>query len=218
MPFTRFCRKICVRRFSIDELISGTTLNRTAYYLPGAGGQITTGLGEGLARRGWATQGRETIGAFRKLPFQAQIDTVAEDLRQMFWREDAYVVAVSFGAYLFLHAQAQLPPFVGKVLLLSPIVGQFSSEEIGLGFIPPRADKLKKLADEDQYPIPLNCQIHVGSEDWQSNPENVLVFCNRLGISVTVVPGLGHQLGKDYVGRVLDRWLEPLADDGLLGS
>jgi len=123
------------------------------------------------------------------------------------------VVAVSFGAYLFLHAQAQLPPFPGNVLLLSPIVGQFSSVEIGLGFIPPRADKLKKLADEDQFPTPLNCQIHVGSEDWQSNPVNVLEFSNRLGISVTVVPGLGHQLGKEYVGSVLDRWLGQLADD-----
>jgi hypothetical protein len=188
-------------------------MNRTAYYLPGAGGQITTGLGEGLASRGWAAQGRETIGDFRRLPFQEQVDTIAEDLRQMFWREDAHVVAVSFGAYLFLHAQAQLPPFPGNVLLLSPIVGQFSSEEIGLGFIPPRADKLKKLADEDQFPTPLNCQIHVGSEDWQSNPVNVLEFSNRLGISVTVVPGLGHQLGKEYVGSVLDRWLGQLADD-----
>lgn len=189
------------------------SMNRTAYYLPGAGGQITTGLGEGLASRGWAAQGRETIGDFRRLPFQEQVDTIAADLRQMFWREDAHVVAVSFGAYLFLHAQAQLPPFPGNVLLLSPIVGQFSSEEIGLGFIPPRADKLKKLADEDQFPKPLNCQIHVGSEDWQSNPVNVLEFSNRLGISVTVVPGLGHQLGKEYVGSVLDRWLGQLADD-----
>jgi hypothetical protein len=188
-------------------------MNRTAYYLPGAGGRITTGLGEGLASRGWAAQGRETIGDFRRLPFQEQVDTIAEDLRQMFWREDAHVVAVSFGAYLFLHAQAQLPPFPGNVLLLSPIVGQFSSEEIGLGFIPPRAEKLKNLADEDQFPTPLNCQIHVGSEDWQSNPVNVLEFSNRLGISVTVVPGLGHQLGKEYVGSVLDRWLGQLAND-----
>jgi hypothetical protein len=188
-------------------------MNRTVYYLPGAGRRITTGLGEGLASRGWAVQGRETIGDFRRLPFQDQVDVVAGDLRQMFWRDAARVVAVSFGAYLFLHAQAQLPPFPGNVLLLSPIVGQFSSEEIGLGFIPPRADKLKKLADEDQFPTPLKCEIHVGSEDWQSNPVNVLEFSNRLGLSVTVVPGLGHQLGKEYVGSVLDRWLGQPADD-----
>lgn len=122
-------------------------LNRTAYYLPGAGGYISTGLGEGLLSRGWAAKGRETIGEFRKWPFQKQVDAIADDLRAMFWREDAHVVAVSFGAYLFLHAQAQLPPYVGKVLLLSPIVGQFSSEEIGhyraSGIRPKFADRLR---------------------------------------------------------------------------
>ena len=180
---------------------------RTVYYLPGHGGQITTGLGEGLASRGWAAMGRETIGEFRRLPFQEKIDAVAQDLQNLFWRKDAHVVAVSFGAYLFLHAQAQLPPFVGKVLLLSPIVGEFSSDAIGLGFIPPRANRLKELAKTEKYPAPLNCHIHVGSEDWQSNPENVSAFAEILGIPVTVVPGAGHQLGKPYVGALLDQWL-----------
>jgi len=183
-------------------------VQRTAYYLPGHGGQVSTGLGEGLASRGWAAVGRETIGDFRRLPFQQQVDAVAQDLREHFWREDAHVVAVSFGAYLFLHAQAQLPPYVGNVLLLSPIVGQFSSDEMGLGFIPPRADKLKDLAESDQYPAPLNCHIHVGSEDWQSNPSNVTAFAKKVGLQVTVVPNAGHQLGKQYVGSLLDQWLD----------
>lgn len=183
-------------------------VQKTAYYLPGHGGQVSTGLGEGLASRGWAAVGRETIGDFRRLPFQQQVDAVAQDLREHFWREDAHVVAVSFGAYLFLHAQAQLPPYVGNVLLLSPIVGQFSSDEMGLGFIPPRADKLKDLAESDQYPAPLNCHIHVGSEDWQSNPSNVTVFAKKVGLQVTVVPNAGHQLGKQYVGSLLDQWLD----------
>lgn len=183
-------------------------VQRTAYYLPGHGGQVSTGLGEGLASRGWAAVGRETIGDFRRLPFQQQVDAVAQDLREHFWRDDAHVVAVSFGAYLFLHAQAQLPPYVGNVLLLSPIVGQFSSDEMGLGFIPPRADKLKDLAESDQYPAPLNCHIHVGSEDWQSNPSNVTAFAKKVGLQVTVVPNAGHQLGKQYVGSLLDQWLD----------
>ncbi len=180
---------------------------KTAYYLPGHGGQVSTGLGEGLADRGWAAVGRETIGDFRRLPFQQQVDAVAQDITEKFWHEDAHVVAVSFGAYLFLHAQAQLPPYIGDVLLLSPIVGQFSSDEMGLGFIPPRADKLKELAESNRYPPPLNCHIHVGSEDWQSNPTNVTAFAQRVGIQVTVVPNAGHQLGKQYVGSLLDQWL-----------
>ncbi|MFM6990148.1 MAG: alpha/beta hydrolase [Rhodoferax sp.] len=183
-------------------------VQRTAYYLPGHGGQVSTGLGEGLASRGWAAVGRETIGDFRRLPFQQQVDAVAQDLREHFWHEDGHVVAVSFGAYLFLHAQAQLPPYVGNVLLLSPIVGQFSSDEMGMGFIPPRADKLKDLAESNKYPAPLKCHIHVGSEDWQSNPGNVTAFAKKVGLQVTVVPNAGHQLGKQYVGSLLDQWLD----------
>ena len=98
-------------------------MNRTIYCLPGRGGRLATGLGEGLSSRGFNVTGRETVGDFRSLAFQEQIDIVAEDLRTRFWQEDARVIANSFGAYLFLHAQAQMEPYVGKVLLLSPIVG-----------------------------------------------------------------------------------------------
>ena len=180
---------------------------KTIYYLPGRGGQITTGLGEGLRQRGCSVMGRETLGSFRDLSFQEQIDTVCADLQESFWHADARVVAVSYGAYLFLHAQAQMPPYPGSVLLLSPVVGQFANEEIQLGFIPPRAKRLGQLVDAGEYPAPLNCHIHVGSEDWQSNPNAVTSFGTKLGIPVTIAKGLGHQLGADYVGPLLDRWL-----------
>jgi hypothetical protein len=49
--------------------------------------------------------------------------------------------------------------------------------------------------------------MHVGSEDWQSNPTNVTALCSLLGIDVTVVPNAGHMLPKEYVGNLLDRWL-----------
>jgi hypothetical protein len=58
-------------------------VQRKAYYLPGHGGQVSTGLGEGLASRGWAAVGRETIGDFRRLPFQQQVDAVAQDHQLM---------------------------------------------------------------------------------------------------------------------------------------
>jgi len=34
----------------------------------------------------------------------------------------------------------------------------------------------------------------------------VQALANRVGIPVTVVPGAGHRLGKDYVGGLLDAW------------
>lgn len=182
-------------------------MSKTIYYLPGRGGALANGLGEGLHQRGCAVNGRETIGAFKGLSFQAQIDTICADLNESFWNEDAHLVAVSYGAYLFLHAQAQMPPYPGSVLILSPIIGQFSSDEIQLGFIPPRAHKLGLLAAEGKFPTPAHCQIHVGSEDWQSNPDAVTSFGTKVGIPVTIGFGRGHQLGVDYVGPLLDVWL-----------
>ena len=182
-------------------------MSKSVYYLTGMSGRLATGLGQGLLSRGFDIAGRELVGEFRKLDFQQQVDLVVSDLQSNFWQEDARVIANSLGAYLFLHAQAQMEPYIGKVILLSPIVGEFSNEETLMNFIPPRAEKLLQLATANSYPIPKNCQVHVGSEDWQSNPANVTTFGSMLGIDVTVVPNAGHMLPKEYVGALLDKWL-----------
>jgi hypothetical protein len=177
------------------------------YYLPGHGGRIETGLGEALRSRGFDVVGRETVGDFKKLPFKEQVTLIAKDLTESYWHEDDRVIANSFGAYLFLHAQELMPPYIGRVLLLSPIVGEFSNEDTMLGFIPPRAGRLLELAVGGTYPVPKDCEIHVGANDWQSNPRNVTELAGYLGINVSVVPNAGHMLDKSYVGAVLDRWL-----------
>jgi hypothetical protein len=64
-----------------------------------------------------------------------------------------------------------------------------------------------------EMPVPRICEVHVGSEDWQSNPENVRMLGKLLGVSVTVVQGGGHMLGKEYVGPLLDRWLPPAPEN-----
>ena len=177
------------------------------YYLTGMGGQLSKGLGQALLSRNVDVTGRELVGDFRNRSFQEQIDTVIDDLRTHFWQQDARVVANSFGAYLFLHAQAELDPYVGKVLLLSPIVGEFSNQETRMNFLPPRAHKLFELANSNGFAAPINCQIHVGEEDWQSDPRSVQTFGNLVGLNVTIVKGAGHLLPKNYVGNLLDDWL-----------
>jgi hypothetical protein len=77
------------------------------------------------------------------LPFDEQIATVGQDLKDHFWHTDARVICNSFGAYLFLHAQTQLPSFPGRVLLLSTIVGEFTNVEARTSFSPPRPTRLK---------------------------------------------------------------------------
>ena len=181
--------------------------HNTIYYLPGYGGQLATGLGQGLMERGFNVAGRETRGDFRSLPFKEQVRTIQVDLQGNFWHEQARVVCNSFGAYLFLHAQAGLAPFPGRVLLLSPIVGEFTNEASRTSFSPPRPTRLKELAEAGGFPAPARCEIHVGQQDWQSIPANVRAFGALTGMHVQVVPDVGHELGKSYVGPLLDRWL-----------
>ena len=182
-------------------------MTSSIYYLPGYGGRLGTGLGAELLRRGFDVSGRETVGDFKDLPFSDQVATVAKDLTTHYWTEGSRVIANSFGAYLFLNAQRLMKPYVGKVLLLSPIVGEFSNEETGANFAPPQSGKLFELAESGSYPVPKHCEIHVGEQDWQSNPNSVIKFASPLGLAVTVVPETGHMLDKSYVADLLDRWL-----------
>ena len=176
------------------------------YYLPGRAGRLATGLGEGLRSRGWNVTGRETLGAFRDMPFADQVHTIAQDLQQHFWHVQARVVAVSFGAYLFLHAQAQLPSYPGRLLLLSPIMGGFADSASGTHFVPPQAELLRQRLEAGTFNAPMHGEVHVGEQDWQSGPEGVKRMAQMLGMPCTLVPGAGHQLDKGYVGGVLERW------------
>jgi hypothetical protein len=182
-------------------------MGQLIYLLPGRGGHSNQGLGEELRSRGYQVVGRELVGDFERLPFGEQIELVASDLRSGFWHKDARVVANSFGAYLFLHAQTIMPPYVGRVLLLSPIVGEAANEATMSFFVPPRARRLQELAKAGTYPAPACCEIHVGENDWQSNPANLVDLAGRLGIRASVVPGAGHQLEHAVVRGILDRWL-----------
>ncbi len=182
-------------------------MTKTVYYLTGMNGRLRTGLGEALLSRGVDVTGRELVDDFRRLGFHEQIEIVCDDLDSRFSSKDSFVVANSFGAYLFLHAQAKLnKTYEANVLLLSPIVGEFANEETLMNFIPPRPTFLQEVAERGEFPKLTNCEIHVGSEDWQSNPNNVARFAELVGLKVHVVHGGGHMLPKDYVGRLLDKW------------
>jgi hypothetical protein len=182
----------------------------TVYYLPGWGGLISTGLGQALLDKGYDVTGRETVGEFKSAGFTSQVEIIANDLKEYFWREDAHVICNSFGGYLFLHAQALIgEPYIGNVILLSPIVGEFADadEHRPMNFIPPQSEKLIELASAGKFTVPLNCEIHVGSEDWQSCL-NALALGEMVGVKVHVVEGAGHMLPKEYVANLLNQWLK----------
>jgi hypothetical protein len=62
--------------------------------------------------------------------------------------------------------------------------------------------------------VPKICEVYTGSEDWQSNPDDVVKFFGLLGVDAVVAGGRGHSLGKDYVGLLLETWL-PLTNQTL---
>ncbi len=109
--------------------------------------------------------------------------------------------------YLFLHAQSKIPSYIGKVLLLSPIIGDFTNNDGLRMFSPPRSGILQKLVSEGTYKAPRRCEIHVGSDDWQSEPGSVGELADLLKIPVHIVESNGHMLDKAYVKNLLDQWL-----------
>ena len=179
----------------------------TIYYLPGRGGRLDQGLGLALRDRGYAIVGRETVGEFQRLRFVEQIKIIADDLTASFWQPNSLVVANSFGAYLFLHAQSQIKRFPGKVLLLSPIIAGSTTPGNGPRFSPPFAERLMELAEAGQLQVSRHCEIHVGEDDWQCQPDRVRHFGRHVDVPVNLVPGSGHMLDKQYVSGLLTAWL-----------
>ena len=182
------------------------TSQKSIYYLTGRGGQLNTGVGQGLLERGFNLSGREMSGIFDSLAIQDQIDLIKRDLLANFWHRDAKIIAVSYGAYLLLHTLAGLEPYPGSILLLSPVLGGVVNSAEMRYYSPPRSEKLMKLAKKIQFPKPHEIEIHVGDNDWQSPYQRVIDFSLAVEGKYNVVTGTGHDLGKEYVSPILDDW------------
>jgi len=181
-------------------------MSDSIYYLTGRGGKLNEGLGEGLLEQGFHLQGREVSGQFASLGIQQQIDLIIQDLNNGFLERDSKVIAVSYGAYLLLHTLLELKPFDGSILLFSPVLGGVVDGKSMKYFSPPRSEKLMNVVSNQEFPNPRNIEIHVGDSDWQSPYERVKQFSEAVDGECNVVANTGHQLGKDYVAPILERW------------
>ncbi|MFC0179638.1 hypothetical protein [Thorsellia kenyensis] len=176
------------------------------YLLPGRGRALDEGLGAELLRRGFNVEGRALVDDFGKLFYPQQIDIIQADLVRINSPE-AKLIAISFGAYLYLQAQIGLPAFRGKVLLLSPIVGKATHSQLGKIFIPPQSDRIKNCVKEGQFPLPKRFEIHLGSQDWQCPNDQMKEIASYLDIPLHIVEGAGHRLENEYVKKILEKWL-----------
>ncbi len=182
-------------------------MTESIYYLPGRGGELRAGLGITLSDRGYRVQGREVTGDLAAYDFQEQINLIRLDLREHYWHPGAEVVAVSYGAYLLLHALIEMNSYPGRVLLLSPILGGVTHEKSFSSFTPPRAERLMKRVYAGKFSRPASLEIHVGEDDWQSNPVRVAQLGEKLQADCFYAVDTGHTLGVHYVTSVLDQWL-----------
>ena len=148
------------------------------------------------------------ITDFARLGFSEQLALIQTDLLSGFWHSEAVLVGRSYGAYLLLHALAEMDFFPGKVLLFSPVLGAGLSKDRLFGVMPPRSKKLLKLAENGGFPAPRDLEIHTGAEDSGCDPRLAERFVSLVGnTKLRIIPNAGHQLSDEYVRGVLDRFL-----------
>ena len=179
------------------------------YFLPGRGSSLNGRLGIELQGRGFELYGRVLEGDFAKLSFPEQVDNVAADLRGLESR-DVPVIANSWGAYWALHAILLNDRSYSRTLLISPILGAVRSE--GRMFKPPLSKVMERSIGAGLLPD-VDLTVLVGSKDWQSPSDRCKALCEAVQGNLIIADGRGHDLGKEVVTDLLDRWLQETNDE-----
>lgn len=178
------------------------------YYAPGRHEILADEIGQIITNLGFSVQGREVIGDFERLSFSEQIAFIRADLQPKFWHPKSILIGHSFGAYLLLHALAEMESFAGRILLFSPVLGAGISKDGHFGSIPPRSKRLLKLAENGEFPAPRLLEIHTGAEDNGCDPRLAEKFASLVeNTKLFVVRGAGHQLGEEYLRNALENFL-----------
>ena len=179
------------------------------YFLPGRGSSLNGRLGLELQSRGYELHGRVLEGDFAKLSFREQVDYVASDLKELDG-QDVPVIVNSWGAYWALHAILQNQTSYSRTLLISPILGAVRGE--GRMFKPPLGKVMERAIDDGLFPE-VDLTILVGGIDWQSPSDRCEALCEAVQGNLIVADGRGHDLGREVVTDLLDKWLQGAKDD-----
>jgi pimeloyl-ACP methyl ester carboxylesterase len=183
-------------------------VKKRLYLIPGRGEHLDEGLGRLITKMGYSIQGREIFSNFARLRFAEQLALIRSDLQPAFWDSEAVLVGRSYGAYLLLHTLADMEPLPGRVLLCSPVLGAAVAKDGLYGSLPPRTEKLTKMADTAAFPAPRYLEIHTGAEDNGCDPMLARRFASLVGnTKLNVVPCADHELGEDYLQGVLREFL-----------
>lgn len=182
--------------------------NEQVYILPGRGEKFGTGLALLIYRAGYEIHGHEISGAFARLRFSEQLALISCDLQATSWNADAKLVARSYGAYLLLNTLAEMNPFPGRILLLSPVLGAAVANNGFFVSRPPRAERFATLVESGDFPSPSYLEIHTGAEDNGCDPLLAKRFASLVrNTKIEIVPRAGHQLDEEYLKRILAEFL-----------
>lgn len=189
-------------------MLTKKVMKAQIYLLPGRRESLSEKLGLILDRLGLSWEGRPMTGDFDAMRFSDKLSVIETDLKTGFWTQNSVLVGRSYGGYLMLHVLADLPPFPGCVLLLSPVLGPALAAGGRRGSMPPRSKKLLALAEAGAFPRPRKMAIHTGAADDGCDPE----LANRFGAAISgavveVLPGKGHWLGDELTERIVIHFL-----------
>ena len=182
------------------------------YLIPGRHEPLDGLLGQLIGERVGPVSGRGLDGDFARLRFGDQMARIGDDLSGRHWSAETLLVGRSYGGYLLLHALADLPPFPGRVLLLSPVLGPALSPTGRGGSRPPRADRLPRLVREGRFPRPAAMVVYTGGADPGCAPELARRIIPRIpGARLRIIPEAGHDLSADQIRAAVSEILEGTA-------
>jgi hypothetical protein len=105
-------------------------LGKQIYLIPGRGEKLDDTLGAILKMLGYNYEGMALTPNVEHLRLSEQLELVMTDLKIRFWNADSMLIGRSYGAYLLLQTLADMPPFPGRVLLFSPMLGAAFNKDL----------------------------------------------------------------------------------------
>ena len=174
-------------------------------YITGRGGDALGGLSAYLATLCANFDALAIDPSFLSADFLEQIEVVREFCAE----EGAYIIANSYGAYLFLQSLIDQPPIESKVMLLSPVFGRVNSEKRMLISRPPGEKTLKSAIMEARLGLPEHLEILTGSDDETCDASLAEETAHMLGVEVCVLQNEGHMITPSKVISAVEAFLPP---------
>ena len=173
-------------------------------YITGRGGDALGGLSAYLATLSENFDALAIDPSFLSADFLEQIEVVREFCAE----EGAYIIANSYGAYLFLHSLIARAPLRASALLLSPVLGRVNSEKRMLISRPPGEKRFNRAVSDGSFGLPAVTRIVTGEDDAVCDSQLSAHVSSQLHIELEVLIGEGHMISPPKVAAAVDAFLQ----------